>query len=88
MTAAATAAPATASAAPPHNRRNYSTGLRTANAAKLDNPALKKSLTLWFATGKDDRVIRTTQATVDLFKKHGFAKPKAATPGQLARLGG
>jgi enterochelin esterase family protein len=45
-----------------------------ANAATLDNAALKKGLRLfWFATGKDDFLLTTTQATVDLFKKHGFA---------------
>jgi enterochelin esterase-like enzyme len=27
---------------------------------------------LWFATGKDDFLLSTTQLTVDLFKKHGF----------------
>ena len=36
-------------------------------------PALKKGLKLvWFATGKDDFLIETTRATVDMLKKHGF----------------
>jgi enterochelin esterase-like enzyme len=45
-----------------------------ANAATLDDPALKKGLRLlWFATGEDDFLLTTTQATVDLLKKHGFS---------------
>ena len=44
-----------------------------ANAAWLDNAAMKKGLELvWFATGKDDFLINTTKGTVDLLKKHGF----------------
>jgi len=43
-------------------------------AAKLDDAGLKKGLrVLWFATGKDDFLLNTTTATVDLFKKHGFS---------------
>ena len=42
-------------------------------AAKLDDANLKKGLKLfWFATGKDDGLITTTKATVELFEKHGF----------------
>jgi enterochelin esterase-like enzyme len=45
-----------------------------ANKAKLDDAVLKKGLKLfWFATGKEDTLIATTQKTVDLYKKHGFA---------------
>jgi enterochelin esterase family protein len=52
------------------------------NAATLDNPALKKGLRLfWFATGKDDFLLATTVATVDLFKKHGFAVVFEQSPG-------
>jgi enterochelin esterase family protein len=51
------------------------------NAAKLENAALKKGLLLWFATGKEDRLMTTTQATVDLFKKHGFAPVFKESPG-------
>jgi enterochelin esterase family protein len=41
--------------------------------AELDDPSAKKSLKLfWFATGKDDMLLSTTKATVELFKKHGF----------------
>jgi len=39
----------------------------------LDDAGLKKDLKLvWFSTGKDDRLIETSRATVDLLKKHGF----------------
>ena len=61
-------------------------------AAKLDNPALKKGLRLfYFATGKDDFLVSTTKATVDLFKKHGFSPVYEEHGGrphldQLARL--
>jgi enterochelin esterase-like enzyme len=41
--------------------------------AMLDNAAVKKGLKVfWFATGSEDRLMPTTKATVDLFKKHGF----------------
>lgn len=43
------------------------------NQAALDNPKLKKGLKLvWFATGKDDFLLKTSQATVEMLKKHGF----------------
>ncbi len=52
------------------------------NAATLDNPKLKQGLRLlWFATGKDDGLITTTQATVKLFEKHGFKPVFKETPG-------
>jgi enterochelin esterase family protein len=39
----------------------------------LDNDELKKDLKLfWFATGKDDFLVETSRATVDMFKQHGF----------------
>lgn len=39
----------------------------------LANDELKKSVKLfWFATGKDDFLIETSRATVELFKKHNF----------------
>lgn len=39
----------------------------------LDNAKWKKGLKLvWFATGKDDFLIGTSRATVDMLKKHGF----------------
>ena len=44
-----------------------------AQASKLDDPALKKGLKLlYFNTGQADRLMPTTVATVELFKKHGF----------------
>jgi enterochelin esterase family protein len=51
--------------------------------AVLDNAGLKKGLKLlWFATGKDDFLVQTTVATVELFKKHGF------TPVYMESAGG
>jgi enterochelin esterase family protein len=39
----------------------------------IDDPKLKKGLKLmWFATGKDDFLVATSRATVDMFKKHDF----------------
>ena len=44
------------------------------NAAALSSTTMKKGLKLfWFSTGKDDFLIKNTAATVELFKKHGFA---------------
>jgi enterochelin esterase-like enzyme len=41
--------------------------------AALDTSAKKHPPKLfWFATGSEDRLMPTTKATVDLFKKHGF----------------
>lgn len=43
------------------------------NIAMLDKKELKKDLKLfWFATGKEDFLLETSRATVELFKKHGF----------------
>jgi enterochelin esterase-like enzyme len=43
-------------------------------AAMLDNAALKKGLkVLWFSTGKDDFLLNTTKATIEMLRKHGFA---------------
>ncbi len=39
----------------------------------LGNAKLKKGLKLfWFGTGKDDFLVETTRATVEMFKKHNF----------------
>jgi len=39
----------------------------------LDNADLKKAIKLlWFATGKDDFLVGTSRATVEMLKKHGF----------------
>jgi enterochelin esterase-like enzyme len=52
------------------------------HAAKVDDPALKKGLKLlYFATGKEDFLLGTTQATVDLFKQHGFSPVFKESPG-------
>ena len=63
------AAPASTTSAPALSATEW----ERLNAAKLDNASLKKGLRLfWFATGKDDFLLTTTQATVELFKRHGF----------------
>jgi len=50
--------------------------------ADLDNAAAKKGLKLlWFSTGKDDGLITTTHATVELLKKHGFEPVFQESPG-------
>lgn len=52
------------------------------NVKTLDDEALKKGLRVfWFATGKEDFLLRVTQNTVDLFKKHGFNIVYAETAG-------
>ena len=80
-----TAAPAAASAGPPAAApvpAMTAADWESANAKMLDNPGLKKGLKLlWFATGKEDGLITTTQATVDLLKKHGFSPVFKETPG-------
>lgn len=41
--------------------------------AKLDDAKLKEGFKLlWFATGKDDFLVATSRATVEMFKKHKF----------------
>lgn len=58
---------------PPPEGPNPVTAWEEQNKATLDNPALKKGLKLfWFSTGKDDGLIATSKATVELLKKHGF----------------
>jgi len=53
-----------------------------ANAATLDDASLKKGLRLlWFATGKDDFLLTTTQATIDLLEQHGFTPVFKASSG-------
>jgi enterochelin esterase-like enzyme len=50
--------------------------------AELDNATMKKGLKLfWFATGSEDRLMPTTQATLELFKKHGFTPMFKESPG-------
>ena len=48
----------------------------------LENTELKKGLKLlWFATGKEDFLIKTSRGTVDLLKKYGFDVVYNETPG-------
>lgn len=50
--------------------------------AVLDDAAKKKGLKLlWFATGKDDFVVETSRATVEMLKKHGFTVAYKETSG-------
>ncbi|MBI4875102.1 MAG: esterase [Acidobacteria bacterium] len=43
------------------------------NIKALDEAGLKKGLKLfWFGTGKDDFLLKTTQQTVAMLRKHGF----------------
>jgi enterochelin esterase-like enzyme len=66
---AAAAAPDAAAAPTPSP-----TSWESRNLAMMDNASLKKGLKLvWFSTGRDDGLIPTTRATVDMLKKHGFA---------------
>ena len=52
------------------------------NAATLDNAEFRKGLKLlWFSTGKDDGLITTSNATVDLLKKHGLNATFKESPG-------
>jgi enterochelin esterase family protein len=74
-------APAPASAPLP-NAANGAAEWERQNAAALGNTGLKKGLKLvWFSTGKDDFLIDTTNATVDLLKKHGFNVSYKVSPG-------
>jgi enterochelin esterase-like enzyme len=48
----------------------------------LDNPELKKSIPLiWLSTGKDDRLMTNSLATVEILKKHGFDPVFIESPG-------
>ena len=52
------------------------------NQAKLDDANLKKGLKVfWFATGKEDFLLGTTKASLELFKKHGFNPTFQETAG-------
>ena len=76
--AAAPAAGRAAQGPPPQTAAEW----EKANAATLDDASLKKGLkVLWFATGKDDFLLATTQATLELLKKHGFTPVFKQTDG-------
>jgi len=48
----------------------------------LDNPDLKKGLRLvWFGIGKEDFLLKTSQATVGMLKNHGFNVVSRETGG-------
>jgi enterochelin esterase family protein len=50
-----------------------STQWEDSHKAVLDDAEMRKGLNLlWFSTGKDDFLVRTSTATVDMLKKHGF----------------
>lgn len=52
------------------------------NKEALDNAELKKGLhLLWFATGREDFLIQTSQGTVDVLRKHKFDVVYNETPG-------
>jgi enterochelin esterase family protein len=51
-------------------------------AATLNDDKLKQGLKLlWIATGKDDFLLKTSQATVELLKKHGLSPVYQETEG-------
>ena len=73
---------APAAAAPPTSPPLTAAEWESNHVAKLDDAAVKKGLRLlWFATGKEDRLMPTTQATVGLFTKHHFAPVFKESPG-------
>lgn len=52
------------------------------NKAALEDANLKKGLELfWFATGKEDFLLKTSVATVEMLKKHAFAVVYKETEG-------
>ena len=53
-----------------------------AHKAALENPAAKKGLKVfWFATGKEDRLMPTTEGTVTMLKKYGFSPVMVQSEG-------
>ncbi|MGB9611025.1 MAG: alpha/beta hydrolase-fold protein [Bryobacteraceae bacterium] len=50
-------------------------------AALSDAKARQGLRLLWFRTGKDDFLLETTRATVELFRKYGFQPDYQETPG-------
>ncbi len=52
------------------------------NKEFLDNPEFKKDVRLiWFATGKDDFLVETSRATVEMLKQHGYDVAYTESPG-------
>lgn len=57
-------------------------GFEERHEAILDDAKLKEGLKLfWFGTGKDDFLVETSRATVEMFRKHGFAVVYRETEG-------
>lgn len=57
-------------------------GFEEKHKAILDNPQLKEGLKLvWFATGKDDFLVATSRATVEMLRKHQFEVTYRETEG-------
>ena len=53
-----------------------------ARATVLDDAKLKEGLKLvWFAIGKEDFLLKTSQATVEMLKRHGFQVVSKETEG-------
>lgn len=68
----------TAAAAPPPQGPTW----EEQNLKTLDDASLKKGMKLvWFSTGKEDFLVKTTENTVDLLKKHGFDVVYKESPG-------
>ncbi len=59
-----------------------SSGWEEEHINMLENKDLKKGIKLlWFATGKEDFLIETTRASVEMLKKHGFSPVYKETDG-------
>ena len=58
---------------PPGGNQPQGPSFEERHKATLDDAKLKEGLRLfWFATGKDDFLVQTSRATVEMFKKHQF----------------
>jgi enterochelin esterase family protein len=59
-----------------------STQWEDAHKETLDDPSLKEGLKLvWFACGKEDFLVQTSKATVDMLRKHKFDVTARDTDG-------
>ena len=82
FTRATPGAPAAATAPAPGQLTPAGEAWIKQNAVKLDDANLKKGLKLfWFGIGKDDFLLGTANASVALFKQHGFAPVYKETAG-------
>lgn len=64
------------------NQKEPNTQWEDSHKATLDNAELKKGLKVfWLATGKQDFLLKTSQATAEMFKKHGFDIKYVETEG-------